>query len=230
MLMVRKQSLVRTGFTLMEVAVAAAIFAILAAVVFATVHGATGSTTKRIGDAAAQLREITSAINKFDTATGDGSPEKGRLPLQISHLTDTIVDVSSANCPRCRNSCGFGPAPPAQSLYSSENENGWRNRGGPFYSRNVIPGIGFPLSIGFVRDTLVREPVTPTPMNGTTAIRAYGVLKVRIDNVSFADAQELNAIVDADNSATTGTIRWTATPDGEGMLSSIFWTIPIGGC
>jgi hypothetical protein len=86
------------------------------------------------------------------------------------------------------------------------------------------------LSIGFVRDTLIREPVTPTPMNTTTATRAYGVLKVRIDNVSFADAQELNALVDADNSATTGTIRWTATPDAEGMLSSIYWTIPISGC
>jgi prepilin-type N-terminal cleavage/methylation domain-containing protein len=220
----------RRGFTLTEVAVAAAIFAILAAVVFATVHGATGTTTKRIADSAAELREVTSAINKFDTATGDGSPEKGRLPLQISHLTDTIVDVASSNCLRCRNSCGFGPTPPTQSLYSTENENGWRNRGGPFYSRDVIPGVGFALPIGFVRDTLIRNPVIPSPMNATTAIRAYGILQVRIDNVSFDDAQELNAMVDADNSSTTGTIRWTASPDAEGMLSSIFWTIPIGGC
>lgn len=220
-----RKSELRRGFTLTEVAVAAAIFAILAAVVFATVHGATGTTTKRIGDAAAELREVTNAINKFDTATGDGSPEKGRLPLQISHLTDTIVDVSSANCPRCRNSCGFGPAPPAQSLYSSENENGWRNRPGPFYSRNVIPGVGFPLPIGFVRDSLIRSPAT-----AANAIRSYGILQVRIDNVSFADAQELNAIVDGDNSASTGTIRWTATADAEGMLSSIFWVIPVGGC
>jgi prepilin-type N-terminal cleavage/methylation domain-containing protein len=225
-----RQSQLRRGFTLTEVAVAAAIFAILAAVVFATVHGATGTTTKRIGDSVSELRELTNAINKFDTATGNGSPEKGRLPLQISHLTDTIVDVSTANCPRCRNSCGFGPSPPTQSLYSSDNEDGWRNRPGPFYSKDVIPGVGFALPIGFVRDTVIRSPVTPSPMNATTAIRAYGTLQIRIDNVSFADAQELDAMVDADNSATTGTIRWMATPDAEGMLSSIFWTIPISGC
>ena len=220
----------RRGFTLTEVAVAAAIFAILAAVIFATVYGATGTTTRRIADSAAELRELTSAINKFDTATGDGSPEKGRLPLQISHLTDTIVDVATSNCPRCRNSCGLGPTPPTQSLYTSENETGWRNRGGPFYSRNVIPGVGFAVPIGFVRDTLIRNPAVPNPLTNTNAIRQFAILQVRIDNVSFADAQELNAWVDADNSASTGTIQWTATPDAEGMLSSIFWTIPVGGC
>lgn len=221
----------RRGFTLTEVAVAAAIFAILAAVVFATVHGATGTTTKRIGEAAAELREITSAINRFDTATGKGgSLEKGRLPLQISHLTTPITDVNTVNCPLCRNSCGFGPAPASLSLYTGDNDDGWDEEPGPFYSRDVVPGVGFRLSIGFVRDTLIREPLTPTPFNATAATRAYGLLKVQIDNVSFADAQELNALVDADNSATTGTIRWTATPDAEGMLSSIFWTIPISGC
>lgn len=209
----------------MEVAVAAAIFAILAAVVFATVHGATGTTTRRIGDAAAELRDLTSAINKFDTATGKGSPEKGRLPLQISHLTNPITNTNTANCPLCRNSCGFGPAPPSQSLYTSDNDLGWDEYPGPFYSKDVAAGVGFRLAIGFVRDTLIRNP--PTAAN---EIRSFATLQVRIDNVSFADAQELNALVDADNSATTGTIRWTATPDAEGMLSSIFWTIPIGGC
>jgi prepilin-type N-terminal cleavage/methylation domain-containing protein len=221
----------RRGFTLIEVAVAAAIFALLAAVVFATVHGAVGTTTKRVSDAAAELRELTIAINRFDTATGKGgSLEKGRLPLQISHLTNPITNTNTANCPLCRNSCGFGPSPPSQSLYSQDNEDGWAEEPGPFYSKDVAAGVGFALSIGFVRDTLIREPLVPTPMNATTAIRAYGLLKVRIDNVSFADAQELNAFVDGDNSASTGTIRWTATPDAEGMLSSIYWTIPIGGC
>lgn len=215
----------RSGFTLMEVAVAAAIFAILAAVVFATVHGSVGTTTKRVGDAAAELRELTSALNKFDTATGDGDEEDGRMPLQISHLTNPITDNTTTNCPLCRNSCGFGPSPPSQSEYSGTNEDGWENHPGPFYRRHVIPGVGFPLSIGFVRDTLIRTP--PTASSST---RSWGILQIRIDNVSFADAQELNAMVDADNSATTGTIRWTATPDSEGMLSSIFWTIPVGGC
>jgi len=221
----------RRGFTLTEVAVAAAIFAILAAVVFATVHGATGTTTKRIGEAAAELREITTAINRFDTATGKGgSLEKGRLPLQISHLTNPITSNNTANCPLCRNSCGFGPSPPSRSLYTADNQDGWTEEPGPFYSRDVVSGVGFRISIGVVRDTLIREPLVPSPLNDVAAIRAYGLLKVQIDNVSFADAQELNALVDADNSATTGTIRWSATPDAEGMLSSIFWTIPISGC
>lgn len=220
----------RRGFTLTEVAVAAAIFAILAAVVFATVHGAVGTTTKRIGDAAADLRELTGALNRFDTATGNGSPQAGRMPLQISHLTNQITSTNTANCPLCRNSCGVGPAPPTQSLYTTTNVNGWNNAPGPFYSRDVVAGVGFALSIGFVQDTLIRTPAIPNPVTNANARRQFAILQIKINNVSFADAQELNAMVDADNSATAGTIQWTATPDAEGMLSSIFWTIPVGGC
>jgi prepilin-type N-terminal cleavage/methylation domain-containing protein len=224
---VRKSAQLRRGFTVTEIAVAAAILAVLASVVLASVHGAVGTTGKKIGDSAATLRELTSALNRFDTATGAGTPWLGRMPLQISHLTNPITSTSSANCPLCRNSCGFGPGPPAHSLYSATNVTGWNNHPGPFYSRDVVPGVGFALPIGFVRDTLVRNPVATAAGN---ANREWGILQVRIDNVSFADAQELNAVVDADNSAATGTIRWTATPNAEGMLSSIFWTISVGGC
>jgi prepilin-type N-terminal cleavage/methylation domain-containing protein len=210
MLAVRNRTFARSGLTLIEVAVAAAIFAVLAAVVFATVHGSVSTSTKRIGDAAMELRELTNALNKFDTATGNGSAPAGRMPRQLSHLTNPITTAQL-------NSCA--------TVYSATNVSGWNNSPGPFYSRDVVPGAGFPLSIGLVRDTLVRTPAT-----APNVTRSWGTLQVRIDNVSFADAQELNALVDGDNSATIGTIQWTAVPNAEGMLSSIFWTIPVGGC
>jgi prepilin-type N-terminal cleavage/methylation domain-containing protein len=215
----------RPGFTLTEVAVAAAILAVLASVVLASVHESIGTTAKRIGDSAAALRELTNALNKFDTATGNGTPWSGRMPLQIAHLTNPITSTASANCPLCRNSCGRISPPPAQSLYSATNVSGWNNHPGPFYSRDVTPGVGFALPIGLVRDTLIRTDATAANAN-----RSWAILQIRIDNVSLADAQELDMMVDTENSAGRGTIRWTAAPNAEGMLSSIFWTIPVGGC
>jgi hypothetical protein len=76
-----------------------------------------------------------------------------------------------------------------------------------------------------VRDTLFRNPPT-----ATNADLTFARLQIRIDSVLLTDAQDLDERVDGSADPTVGAIRWTAAPDADGILSSIFWNMPIAGC
>jgi hypothetical protein len=204
--------------------VAVAVLALLSAIILATVVVERGRS--RISESHEILADLVRTLRVYDSATAftTNPPLPGRFPLLLTHLTDEITSAESANCPLCRNSCGSGAAPPAQSVYSATNVNGWR-ASGPFYSRPIAFGVGFRIPIGIVRDTLFRNPPT-----ATNADLTFARLQIRIDSVLLTDAQDLDERVDGSADPTVGAIRWTAAPDADGILSSIFWNMPIAGC
>jgi prepilin-type N-terminal cleavage/methylation domain-containing protein len=187
-----------SGFTLIEIAVAVAVLAILSAILLATVAVQRGRS--RISESQENLIELVRTLHSYDTSvTG--------FPRLLSHLTN---EISTSG----HNSCG--------SVYSSSNVTGWRSRG-PFYSRDISVAVGMRIPIGLVRDTLSRIPATGSATS-------FGRLYIRIDSVALLDAQDLDERVDGFASPTSGTVTWTAVPDADGMLSSIFWSTPVAGC
>lgn len=109
------------------------------------------------------------------------------------------------------NSCGVN--------YTTPNVNAWA---GPYYTRQSITSSGLPLSsgrFGHAQNALVRTPSgVATP--GTTSIVVTGV--------QSAAAVELNDLVDADGSSTTGRVRWGAT-DPQGFVTMTYH-VAINGC
>lgn len=205
------------GFTLVEIAIAVAIIAILSAVLLATVVVERGRS--RVSESHETLTELVKILYVYDSALGftDVPPLEGRFPRLLSHLTNEIVSTGGATCQLCRNSCG--------SLYTGKNVDGWRSKG-PFYSRDIPFAVGLRIPIGLVRDSLTRVPATASP----DVSRTFGRLQIRIDSVALLDAQDLDERVDGVASPTTGVVTWTAAPDPDGVLSSIFWNMPIAGC
>jgi prepilin-type N-terminal cleavage/methylation domain-containing protein len=204
------------GFTLVEMAVAVAVLAILTAILLATVVVNRGRS--RVSESHEVLTELVRTLHFYDTALafGDVPPTEGRFPFLLSHLTNEISITSSPPCQVCQNSCG--------ALYVGKNVDGWR-QSGPFYRRDIPFSVGLRIPIGLIRDSLTRIPATAADVS-----RSFGRLQIRIDSVALLDAQDLDERVDGVASQTAGVVTWTAAPDADGMLSSIFWNMPVGGC
>lgn len=195
-----------SGFTLIEIAVAVAVLAILSAILLATVAVQRGSS--RVSESHETLTELVRTLHFYDTSVT-------RFPRLLSHLTNEISTTGGATCQLCHNSCG--------SVYSAANVTAWRSRG-PFYLRDIPFAVGLRIPIGLVRDSLIRIPATGN------ATLSFARLHIRIDSVALLDAQDLDERVDGFVSPTAGAVTWTAAPDADGMLSSIFWSTPIAGC
>lgn len=207
----------RPGLTMVETVVAVTIFAVIGGAIYAGLGGY--RDRQRVMDSTVILRDVVRALNRYDTLTANGAfpPAAGRYPRRLSDLTNEITSTVTTGCTNCRNSCDGG--------YSATNVSGWVNRG-PFLGREVVLHTGFRIPIGLVRDSLIRTPAT-----AANADRSFARLQIRIDSVFYSDAVELNAVVDGDlPTDTTGIVRWTATPDADGRLASVFWNIPVGGC
>lgn len=203
----------RAGFTFLEIVVAVGITAIIGATVYATLGGA--RDRQRVDDSYAILRELTRVIDRFDSLTGGVA--NGRHPQYLSQLNNAITVTPTANCLFCKNICDVA--------HTSNQTPGWSSNG-PFYqSRDITAGTGMRIPIGLVRDLLIREPVSAS----ADQAHDYGVMKVQIDGVDYLDALDLELIVDSLPDPSKGVVRWTATPV-DGVLSSIFWTLPIAGC
>ena len=204
------------GFTLIEIAVAVAVLAILSAIVLATVVVERGRS--RVSESHETLSGLVKTLYAYDTALafGDIPPTEGRFPFLLSHLTNEINITSSPPCQLCQNSCG--------AQYTGKNVDGWR-RSGPFYTRDIPYAVGLRIPIGLVRDSLTRVPATAGDVS-----RSFARLQIRIDGVALLDAQDLDERVDGIASPTAGVVTWTAAPDADGILSSIFWNVPIAGC
>lgn len=214
----------RAGFTLLEMVIAVAIIAVLGG---AVVVGLSGYRERqKVNESHDILRALAATLFRYDTALAAGAnpPTAGRYPLQLYHLSNLITSTATTNCALCRNSCGGTATPALNSVYSTTNVTGWTTNG-PFFNRDVVLGVGFSIPIGLVRDSLVRTPATAANADNDRAR-----LQIRIDTVLLEHALDLNAMVDGDAGGGTGTVQWSATPDGSGRLSSIFWTLPIRGC
>lgn len=226
---------VRAGFTLLEIVVATAIVAILGAAVFMTLSGSQNST--RVQDSYVILNTLAGRLHRYDSLTGNSATAGARLPLagkypqMLSHLVYPIAEAvnASGNCLDCHTSCGFQQTLAAGVTfgYSATNNTAW-DLNGPYYDRNIVVSIGFPIPIGFLRDSLVRTPAQTTATAAAAQAEA-GTLQIQIDSVLEDDANELKRVVDGQvTDATVGTIRWTGSVvDG---YRKIFWTMRVRGC
>lgn len=192
----------RLGFSLAEVVAAVAILAILGAVVVRNAAGA--SDRKRVQDSIVTLKHLTHSIARFDSVVS-------RYPRRITHLHTKITGSPETSI------C-------ATVTYTGRQQRAWETnwRGGPFFEYPT-PASGFPIPIGMVSDTLVRNPLT-----ASNTARSFGLLQIVVRQVTDGDAAEINLLVDMDNdNSTGGAIRWTA--DGSGT-NTMTWNIPIAGC
>lgn len=224
----------RQGFTLLEILVATAVVALLGALAVVTLSSY--QSTERVRASYDILRDLNSRLHLYDSLTGSTlvgvrNAVIGRYPQMLSHLVNPIVNATSTsgNCLDCHSSCGLNQTGIAGISYgySLTNKQAWDAKG-PFYNRQINVSRGFPIPIGFVRDSLVRTP----PQTSSTAVASSeaGTLQIQIDSVSTEDAMELKRMIDGQTTdATVGTIRWTGAPDAAGMRR-IFWASRVRGC
>jgi prepilin-type N-terminal cleavage/methylation domain-containing protein len=203
----------KSGFTLIEVVVAAVILVILAAI---TVPQVMDSLDKqRIEDTYGILQEIHYSITNTNQTgfmnvvrTGAAVTNTSTAPGKLTHLTEPIVAASSTNY---HNSCGSGTT--ATWSYNATAVTTW-TLGGPFLERAVSFTDGIALPIGQLQNTLIRtaNPAT-TP--------AY--LQLRINNVDPNDAAALDIRIDGVADAANGTIRYTTVSN----VSTVNYVIPV---
>lgn len=179
----------RSGLTLIEVVVAVLIILVLTAALTPSLIGVLDR--ERVDDAKETLDALSAAMTKMRNDNQD-------WPSRLSHLTTPITATD-------RNICGAN--------YSSGKVSNWA---GPYLSR-VVPTTGFPIGIGTVRDSLVREMISG----------ADSYVKVQVDSVKAEDASELDRLYDDDGSA-AGTVRWGPT-SATGQVT-LFFLRPIRGC
>ena len=133
-------------------------------------------------------------------AMGNMRSDNQDWPSRISHVSYPITTADV-------NICG--------STYPNGKVNNWD---GPYLAR-VVPTTGLNIGIGVVQDALVRQVIS-----GQDAI-----MFIEIIDVTEEDAIELNRLLDADNSATAGAVRWTITDAASG-LARVQLGRPIKGC
>jgi type II secretory pathway pseudopilin PulG len=179
----------RTGLTLIEVIVTVLILVMLAAALAPSLIGVLDR--ERVDAAKETLDGLTAAMTEMRNDNQD-------WPSRLSHLTTPITTSDKNIC---------------QANYSSGKVGNWA---GPYLSR-VIQTTGFPISIGIVRDSIVREIISGND--------AYA--KIQVDSVKQEDASDLDKSYDNDGSA-AGTVRWgSASATGQVTL---FFLRPIRGC
>jgi len=224
----------REGFTLLEIAVAVAILAVLGAVVYPAL--ASSMDRKRVTTSIAVLRDLTSTLDRYDTllhnlascsGTGNCDRSSGRYPLMLSHMIDSITTggASVTGVTSCLSNTTTDRA------YTRDNPTpltGWRNNG-PFFDRDFARGVGFRIPIGLVRDTLVRSPRLVATSTAARQ-REYGILQIQVDSILAWDLREMKMLVDGYLDGTQGTVRWTAVANSDSIIQPVFWAFPIGGC
>jgi type II secretory pathway pseudopilin PulG len=179
----------RSGLTLVEVVVAVLIIVLLAAALTPSLIGVLDR--ERVDEAKESLDALVAGMTKMRDDNQD-------WPSRLSHLTTPITTSDKNIC---------------QATYSSGKVSNWA---GPYLSR-VIPTAGFPIGIGTVRDSIVREMIGGTD--------SYA--KIQVDSVKAEYAADLDKLYDNDGSA-AGTVRWGST-SATGQVT-LFFLRPIRGC
>jgi prepilin-type N-terminal cleavage/methylation domain-containing protein len=195
---------VQAAFTLLEVVAAVAVLSLLAAAAVPSLVAYI--TRKNIERTAAIFAELKVGIDSMRVTSNVQV-----YPFRISHLGRPVLFTDTTSC------SGIGPATPTTVYTSNQAVN---QQGNIPYFRRTIPTTGFPTPIGTIIDTIYRTTAGGTP----------GLLPLIIRNVSFEDANELNAVIDgtadanqANRSNTTGTLTW-AVPVNE--LVDVAYNIP----
>ena len=168
----------RRGFTLIEVAVAAALLALLAA---ATVPVFVDYLDMRDAETTAKtLASIATGIASYETSvkttTAAGT---NTYPHKISMLANTIATTDS-------NSCGTAYGGTATNLVTSFNA------AFPYVSF-YIPAGGYQTPVGQVQDILTRVPATAT----------VGRIEIVMPSIDSMDALRLERYIDGDDGSVT---------------------------
>jgi len=199
----------RSGFTLVEVAVAAGLMAILAA---ATTPSFVEFLAARNAEATARtLTAVAQGVVAYEASVKTSGGSTNTYPQLISSLTNPISLAS-------RNSCAavYGGAPNATLLATY-------NAAFPFVSFLIPPG-GLSTPIGMIQDQMVRTP----------ASAAVGTLAIVMPSIDSTDAIRLERVIDGDDGTiaanrTSGTLRITSF-SGTGSArrtASVAYIIPV---
>jgi prepilin-type N-terminal cleavage/methylation domain-containing protein len=136
----------RLGFTLAEVAVSAALIAVLAAVTAPSLVSYLDNQSAKT--TATTLSQLATGIASFRTSVGV-------YPHSVSQLTNGITTAQT-------NSCNV--------VFTAAQVTSW-NTNGPF-ATFMVPSTGLNTGIGQITDVMLRNPTGPTgTLNGTLAIR-----------------------------------------------------------
>ena len=199
----------RSGFTLIEVAVAAGLMAILAAattpsfVEFLASHDA--QTTAKT------LSAVASGVVAYESSVKTNGGTTNTYPQLISSLTNPITLASKNSC-----SASYSAAPNATLLPTY-------NAAFPFVTF-LVPSGGLSTPLGMIQDQMVRTP----------ANAGVGTLAIVMPVVDSTDAVRLERVIDGDDGTiaanrTSGTLRITSF-SGSGSArrtASVAYVIPV---
>jgi prepilin-type N-terminal cleavage/methylation domain-containing protein len=199
----------RSGFTLIEVAVAAGLMAILAAattpsfVEFLASHDAQAT--------AKTLSAVASGVVAYEASVKTNGGTTNTYPQLVSSLTNPITLGSKNSC-----SVSYGAAPNTTLLPTYDAAF-------PFVAF-LIPAGGLSTPLGMIQDQMVRTP----------ANAAVGTLAIILPVVDSTDAIRLERVIDGDDGTiatnrTNGTLRIISF-SGSGSArrtASVAYVIPV---
>ncbi len=188
----------RSGFTLAEVAVAAVLIAVLAAVTTPVLNDFLQK--QKAQTTADKLSAIATGIAAFKAAVHTTTAATSMVyPLRISYLANAIVSTNSTSC---------------KGTFGATAVTSW-NSNGPFVSF-YIPADSFSTPIGMVQDTMVRSPT------GT----GVGTLSIVLLSVDSLDAVDLDLVVDGGDGLTKGTVQGSWVVSGSTHKANITYLVP----
>ena len=198
------------GFTLMEVAVAAVLVAMLAAVT--APYFVEFLDRQRAQTTADKLQALGTGIANFAAAvkTTTNVATSSTYPGKISELAHVIVAGSTVT----HNSCGSGGL---GSNFNVTAVTSW-NSFGPFVTFMITPSAtALNTPLGAISDSLIRSPLTTA---------GVGTISIRMVNIDVDDVATLDQIVDGGDGSTAGVLQWT-TPAVSGVITQVRYILPI---
>lgn len=188
----------RSGFTLAEVAVAAVLVAILAAVTTPALNSFLQK--QKAQTAADKLSAIATGIAAFKAAVHTTTAATSvAYPGRISYLANAITAGGFTSC---------------HTTFTATAVTSW-NSNGPFVSF-YIPADSFMTPLGMVQDSITRTPT------GT----GVGTLAVRMLAVDSLDAIDLDQVVDGGDGQSKGTVQWTWVVSGSTHVANVNYLVP----
>jgi prepilin-type N-terminal cleavage/methylation domain-containing protein len=209
----------RSGFTLIEVVVAAVLLAILAATTTPTLINYLDK--QRAQTTANILSDLQKAISGnsgfYVTMRAAGVPV---LPGKLSELNNQLVATTYL----MRNSCG-GTGITTTNAFTGPQVTVW-NAAAPYVGYAITPATygatpttgGLTTPMGLIPDSMTRIPAAP-------ATTGTNYLQIRMPNVALEDAKTLDLIVDGVAGSGVGTVQYgAAASDGTVPLT---YNIPV---
>jgi prepilin-type N-terminal cleavage/methylation domain-containing protein len=188
------------AFSLLEVMVALAIVAVIAAVTMPTLKSAMDRAL--VAETAIRLQALRDGIFN-PAATGNAFFQQvGATPGRLHQLSQAIVS-SDATSP---NSCG--------GTFSNGQVTKWK-ASGPFVKYAVEAGVGLGTPMGQIDDVLIREPPNA----------AAGVIKLTIAEAEIDLVERLDLELNSGDGIDAGSVQWTPTTSSVTTMSYI---VPVG--